>query len=238
MSETRTTRIRKTFIVMEYEKGLLYREGRFEKLLDAGIYRFWRWEDVEVTYITTRQLSEVISGQEILTSDKIGVRVSLIAQYVVSDPVTAINTVENYSEQLYQDLQLELRHAVAGRTTEELLAARAELSTELLNAVAPLSEAYGVTLKRVGIRDIVLPGSVRNVFLKEVEADREGRAELIKARHEVAAARARANTAKIMSENPQVARLQELELLSKMANKNGNVILLPDLASLFVPRKD
>src|SRR6185295_6927573 len=93
---------------------------------------------------------------------------------------------------------------------------------------------YGVELKRVGVRDIVLPGQVRSVFMQELEADRAGRADLIKARHEVAAARARANTAKILTENPAVMRLQEIDALVQLAGKEGNVIVLPNLADLLV----
>ncbi|MEL6149602.1 MAG: hypothetical protein AAFR56_08250, partial [Chloroflexota bacterium] len=92
---------------------------------------------------------------------------------------------------------------------------------------------YGIELRRVGVRDVVLPGVVRNVFLKEVEADREGRAELVKARHEVAAARARANTARIMSENPNIQRMQEIEALVKIAGRNGSMVLLPAFADLL-----
>jgi regulator of protease activity HflC (stomatin/prohibitin superfamily) len=229
-------RFRHEVTVWEYERGLLYREGRFERLLPPGRYLFWRWEKVRVVRVSGRQMSEVITGQEILSSDKIETRISLIAQYFVSDPVLAINSVASYTDQLYQELQLSLREAVASRTVEQLLEARDEIGVWLLERVAPSALNYGVTLKRVGIRDIVLPGVVRTVFLKEVEADRTGRADLIRARHEVAAARARANTARILAENPDVARMQELDALVNLAGKQGNVVLLPGLADLLVPR--
>jgi regulator of protease activity HflC (stomatin/prohibitin superfamily) len=222
--------------VWEYERGLLYRDGKFVKVLMPGRYAFWRWQQMRVTKLSVRQMSQVITGQEILTADKVEVRVSLIAQYSVTDPVAATNAVENYVDQLYQDLQLSLREAVASLTIDALLEARETLANGLLAQVAPLAAAYGVTLKRVGMRDVVLPGSVRNVFLKEVEADREGRAELVRARHEVAAARARANTAKILAENPNVARMQEIDALVKLAGKSGNVVMLPNIADMFVPR--
>ena len=229
-------RIRKELIIIEYERALLYEQGQFTRLLEPGRYVFWRWDKVSFDRVSLRQMSEVISGQEVLSSDKIGVRVSLIAHYAVTDPVAAITTVENYGEQLYQELQLALRNMIASRTVEELLAARDEISDELMTVVAPQAEVYGITLRRVGVRDIVLPGNVRNVFMLEVEADRQGRAELIKARHEVAAARARANTAKILTENPAVIRLQELDALVNLAGKNGNVIVLPNLAELLTSR--
>lgn len=225
--------LKKEVTIYEYERGLLYKEGRYERLLEPGRYVFWRWERVDVTPVSTRQMSEVVSGQAILTSDRIEVRVSLVAQYRIADPVLAVNSVASYSDQLYQDLQLVLRDLVAARELDQLLEARNEIAEELLAGVAEGALEYGIELKRVGVRDIVLPGVVRNVFLKEVEADREGRAELVKARHEVAAARARANTAKILSENPNIQRMQEIEALVKIAGRNGSMILLPAFADLL-----
>jgi len=226
--------LQQQFIVKQYERALLYKDGKFERLLDAGKYTFWRWENIELTYVSMRQMSEVISGQEMLTADKIGVRVSLIAQYVVDDPVKAVNVVENFSQQLYQALQLELRNQITALTIDQLLETRADMSDAVITKIKPLASEYGVTLKRVGVRDIVLPGNVRAVIMEEFDAERKGRADLIKARHEVASARARANTAKILSENPNVMRMQELDALVTLASKNGNVVMLPDLASLFV----
>jgi regulator of protease activity HflC (stomatin/prohibitin superfamily) len=157
----------------------------------------------------------------------------LVAQYRVSDPLLAVNTVTSYSEQLYQDLQLVLRELVASRELDALLDDRNEIADALLAGVSPGALEYGIELKKVGVRDIVLPGVVRNVFLSEVQADREGRAELVRARHEVAAARARANTAKIMQDNPNIQRMQELEALVKIAGRNGSMVLLPTFSDLL-----
>ncbi|NDJ52072.1 MAG: slipin family protein [Chloroflexi bacterium] len=228
--------LRHEVIIWEYERALLFKNGQFQRMLEPGRYEFWRWERIRILVVSLRQMSEVVNSQAILTADKIEVRVSLIAQYQVEDPQLAVSAVESYSEQLYQDLQLTLRDLISGYEIDPLLEARAELGENLLQAVAPRAQAYGVTLSRVGIRDIVLPGSVRNVFLREVEADREGRADLVKARHEVAAARARANTAKILAQNPNVARMQELDTLVKLAGRNGSVVVLPNMADLLVPR--
>lgn len=226
-------RLKKHITIYEYERGLLYREGKFDTLLEPGRYVWWRWERVDVTPVSTRQMSEVVSGQAILTSDRIEVRVSLVAQYRIADPVLAMNSVASYSDQLYQDLQLVLRDLVAARDLAALLDDRSEIATALMDGVKEQALTYGVELMRVGIRDIVLPGVVRNVFLKEVEADLEGRAELVKARHEVAAARSRANTARILAENPNIQRMQELEALVKIAGRNGSMVLLPAFGELL-----
>jgi regulator of protease activity HflC (stomatin/prohibitin superfamily) len=120
---------------------------------------------------------------------------------------------------------------------DQLLEGRAEIGAELLRLSAEPATRYGVSLTRVGLRDVILPREVQRVMMMEVEADRAGRADLVKARHEVAAARARANTAKLLAEAPEVIRMQELDALLALAGKGGNVVLLPNLADLLVPRR-
>ncbi|MFP4394586.1 MAG: slipin family protein [Anaerolineales bacterium] len=219
--------------VWEYEQGLLYERGRFIKLLPPGRYRLWRWQHRQIEKVSLRQVSQTISGQEVLTTDKVPVRVTLIAQYSVADPRLALHSVESYVERLYQDLQLTLREIISTRDVEALLSDRDALSTELFDSVVEAAGGYGVTVHRVGVKDVILPGSVQRTFLKEVEADRSGRANLVAARHETAAARARANTARMMRENPVIMRLQELETLVAMASQHGNVVIVPGLESLF-----
>ena len=221
--------MREVVQVWEYERGLLYQKGRFTRLLDPGRYVLWPWQHRHIQKVDTRETSQTVQGQEILTSDKVGVRVTLIAQYRVDDPVAATHNVESYVNQFYQDLQLTLRESITGRSVEEILEDRDALSTQLMEEVAPRAAVYGVTVRRVGVKDVILPGTVRHVFLQEVEADRRGRAELIAARHETAAARAKANTAKLLRNNPNAMRLQELETLTALASKSGNVLVIPGL---------
>jgi hypothetical protein len=224
--------------VKEYERGLLYAKGRFLRLAEPGAYRTWRWQSRRIERIDLRETSHSVDGQEILTSDKIGVRIALIAQFRVTDPVAALHQVENYQSQLHQDLQLTLREIVTGRTLEELLKDRDALSSQLQAAVASRAATYGIALSRVGVKDIVLPANVRAVFMQEVEADLKGRASLVAARHEVAAARARANIAKMLQDNPELIQLQLIEALTTLAGKPGNVIVVPGLDGLLGGRRE
>jgi regulator of protease activity HflC (stomatin/prohibitin superfamily) len=219
--------------VWEYERGLLYQKGQFVRQLEPGRYRLWRWRHQAIRKVSLRQTSQTISGQEILTRDKVPLRITLIAQYAVADPPLALHVVESYVEQLYQDLQLALRYLVADHTIDNLLAERDKLGEPLQESVAPLAEVYGIELHRVGVKDIILPGSVQNVFLREIEADRLGRAALVAARHETAATRAKANTAKLILDNPSLMRLQELDTLAKLASKPGNLLIVPGLENLL-----
>jgi regulator of protease activity HflC (stomatin/prohibitin superfamily) len=229
--------LRKEITVFQYERGLLYRDGVMERVLEPGRYRFKSSERVEVAKISLREMSHIVPGQGLLTSDHVEVRVTLVAQYRVTDPEQALQAVENYIEQLHQELQLALRDVIAARTVDKLLEDRTEIGAELLRLSAEPAKRYGVELTRVGLRDVILPREVQKVLLMEVEADRTGRAELVKARHEVAAARARANTAKLLAETPEVARMRELDALLALAGKGGNVVLLPNLADLFTPKR-
>ncbi|MBY0456626.1 MAG: slipin family protein [Gemmataceae bacterium] len=230
--------LRKEISVFEYERGLLYREGRMERVLTPGRYTFGASEPVEVAKVSLRETSHVVPGQGLLTADKVEVRVTLVAQYRVTDPALALVAVENYTEQLHQELQLSLRDVVSGRTMDQLLEGRSEIGSELLRLSVDSAKRYGVELTRVGLRDVILPREVQRVLMMEVEADRTGRAELVKARHETAAARARANTAKLLAETPEAARMRELDALVALAGKGGNVVLLPNLAELLLPRGD
>lgn len=224
--------------VWEYERGLLYQNGKFDKLLEPGRYNLWFWQHRHITKVDVRETSQTIQGQEVLSKDKVPIRVTLVAQYTVSNPIAAVHNVESYINQLYQDLQLTLRESISARTVEEVLEDRDALSSQLLEDVTTRAEQYGVTLNRVGVKDVILPGIVRNVFLQEVEADRRGRAELVAARHETAAARAKANTAKLMRDNPQIMRLQELGTLASLASKAGNVLIIPGLEALLSKEPD
>jgi regulator of protease activity HflC (stomatin/prohibitin superfamily) len=224
---------RKVVMVREYERGLFYRDGKFVELLSPGRYVWWSWEHCQIDCVDLRERSQTIEGQEVLSADRIGVRVTLIAQFKVADPVAARHTVADPPGQLYQDLQLTLREAITGRTLEELLNERELLSSRIQAEVAPRAAKYGVELTRVGVKDMVLPGPVRAMFLQEVEAEHKGRASLVAARHEVAAARARANTAKLLQESPHLLRMQELEVLAQLASKSGNVLIIPGLQSLL-----
>ncbi|MEM8670502.1 MAG: slipin family protein [Planctomycetota bacterium] len=219
--------------IFEFQRGLLYDKGKFARELEPGFYRYWFWQKQSITVVDMRETSQTIEAQEILTADKIGIRVTLIAQFQVTDAQKATHRVENYLSQLYQDLQLTLREAVSSRKLDELMESRESLADSILEQVAPRVTEYGLDLKRVGLKDIVLPGAVRAVFLSEMEADLKGKANLVAARHETAAARARANTAKMMQDNPNLARMQELEMLNNLASKSGNVIVLPGLERLF-----
>lgn len=214
----------KTVVVHEHECALFYRNGRFDKQVGAGRYVLWgnHWR---VVAFDIRRSSMMIPCQEILTRDPIPVRITLAVDFEVVDPLKATTEVEKYNEQLYLDVQVVLRESLAELSFDEFLDRKKALGELVRKAVRDLASEYGVDLHRVAIKDVTMPGNIRSMMLKTVEAEKSAQASLIKAREEVAAARARANAAKMMAENPAVLKLKELETLTELAKSPGSTIV-------------
>jgi regulator of protease activity HflC (stomatin/prohibitin superfamily) len=220
-------------IVYEHQRALVYRNGRYVRTVGPGRHRLWRplLRETAVVF-DMRQQAITLAGQEILTSNHVPIRLALAANYRVADAVAAQHEVENWMQQLYLELQLALREIVAGLTFDALLEQKAALGEQVLAAVAPSAARYGVELLRAAIKDVMMPASIREMMLKTVEAEKSAAASLIKAREEVAAARARANAARMVAEQPAALRLKELEALAEVAKSPASTIVFAGSAGL------
>ena len=159
--------------IWEHECGLLYEKGRcINGALKPGRYRLWRWQHRCIKTITLQQISQTLGGQEVLTKDKVLIRVTVIAQYAVSNAFKAQHIVENYVERLHQDVQIALRDIINTRSVDEILTERTILSSELHAITAPLTKSYGITLHRVVVKDVVFPSATQRMLRKEWETHR------------------------------------------------------------------
>lgn len=179
------------YIIKDTHRGLLYRDGAFERVLGAGRYAFpvsifrrifGRAPAVEVVLVDMRSRELIIKGQEILTSDKVALRVSIVVQFVVVDPKAAIHAVEKFEDRLYSDVQLAARRALARMTLEEILTNRTRLSSEILEDVKEAAASYGVNIGRADVRDLSFPGNVQEVMNRVLTAERQAQAQLVEAR--------------------------------------------------------
>jgi regulator of protease activity HflC (stomatin/prohibitin superfamily) len=209
-------------IVMEYQAGLLYRNGKFRRRLGPGRYWLFRPRDV-ITRVDVRPQLVNVTGQEVATSDGVSLKLSLACRYSVENPERAINHVADYQQALYQVLQLALREAVSGSTADALLSARKEWGERLLALTAGPAEEFGLKLQAVNLKDITFPGELKKIFAQVVQAQKEGQAALERARGESAALRNLANAANLVKDNPA---LMQLRLLQQLGTSSGNTILL------------
>ena len=200
--------------------ALLIVDGQLAKVLEPGLHVFWKFQrSVKVDILDRRVQALEVSGQDILTRDKVSLRVNLTALWQLLDIVTARAGLQNFVEFVYKELQFALREAIGGRTLDELLGAKGDLDREIQASALSRIEKHGIQLVSVGVKDIILPGDMKEILNKVVEAEKVAQANLIKRREETAATRSLLNTARLMDENPTLMRLKELETLEKVTEK-------------------
>ena len=200
--------------------GLLVVDGEMVKVLEPGMHAFWKYQRALKTELVDRRVQAMeVAGQEILTRDKVSLRVNLTAMWQVLDVVKARSTLTNFVEFAYKELQFALREAVGARTLDELLGDKGALDREIGAAVRPKVAEHGLAIHSVGVKDVILPGEMKTILNQVVEAEKVAQANLIKRREETAATRSLLNTARLMDENPTLLRLKELETLEKVTEK-------------------
>ena len=196
---------------------LLFRDGVLTDRLGQGLHVYWKGTSKVVTKtVDLREQIADVAGQEIMTADKVSLRVNLLVTYQVTDPVKAVTAVADHAQALYREAQLTLRAAVGTRTLDALLADKESVGGEVRLALSARTVEFGIAVRGVGLRDIVLPGDMKTLLNQVIAAQKEAEANLIRRREETAAARSQANTAKLLAESPQLARLKELELLKEV----------------------
>lgn len=210
--------------VFEFERGLRYRRGRFTGVLPPGSHWVARRSGA-ITKVDVRVQTVTIPGQELLTSDGIGIKVSLVSRLAIVDPAKAVNSVQNVMLAVYALVQVALREAVSAGTLDDLLAARADMGSKVASAVSEAALELGIKVDAVDVRDVMLPGDLKRIFSQELAARKEGLATLEKARGETAALRNLANAARMVEQSPA---LIQLRLLQHLGGTTGNTVVLGD----------
>ncbi len=212
--------------VKEYETGLLFVNRNLQGTLAPGEYCFWKiGSSVQVKTVDTRLVQEDIAGQEVLTADKVTLRIHLVCHYRVADAEKALMTVNDYREQLHLAAQLALRAYVGRYRLDEILESKDKMGAWLLEELRKKGESLYLTVEDAGVRDIILPGEVRDIMNTVLVAEKKAQANVITRREEVASTRSLLNTAKLMEENETLYRLKELEYLERICDKVGSIHL-------------
>jgi regulator of protease activity HflC (stomatin/prohibitin superfamily) len=205
---------------------LVYRSGDLEGRLPSGRNVLFRGQG-KLSYksVDLREKTAEVAGQEIMTGDKVSLRVTLVVSYQVVDAVKSVTVAADADQALYREAQLALRVAVGSRTLDQLLADKNAVGGEVQSALSSRTGEFGVQVRSVGLRDVILPGEMKMILNQVIEAEKRAQAELIRRREETAAARSQANTARILAENPGLGRLRELELLKEvLAGTNATFV--------------
>lgn len=207
-----------TITVPTGNKGLFYRDGDLVETLAPGDYRFWRKAGLfNVFLIDCRESVADVAGQEIMTADKVTLRINAVVTYKVVDERAAVSKVEDFRQSLYREAQLVLRAVIGTRDLDSLLGGKDEVLDELFKNLERRVTPFGLEVLGFGIKDIILPGEMKELLNQVTQARKAAEASVITRREETAAMRSQANTAKILESNPVLMRLRELETLEKVA---------------------
>lgn len=216
----------RVYVVESYERAVMEVDGRVERMLEAGTYFFWKTaEQIRLNKVDLRVQQMEVSGQEILTKDKAAIRVNYFSQYKVTDVLKALTNNKEFEKQLYVITQLAIRESVGTLTLDELMARKEELANEIGETVRASAEILGVEVLSGGIKDIILPGEVKEIMNQVLIAEKKAQANTIMRREETASTRSLLNTAKLMEENTMLFKLKEMEYVEKIADKINTISL-------------
>jgi len=226
------------------EKGALFIDQKFISVLEPGDYYFWKTAlNVDVVKVDLRLQQKEISGQELLTKDRIMLRINFVFQYKVFDSLLLIREVLNLEEQLHVIFQLSLREYVGNLTLDEILQKKEEIGSFVLEKVNPNLKKIGLEAHGAGVKDVILPGEIKDIINQVLIAEKRAQANVITRREETASTRNLLNTAKLMEENPILYRLKELEYLERLMEKVNEINvtsgdgLLDQLRNIVLPKE-
>ena len=203
--------------VFEYQKGLLFHRGRFARLLDAGTHQLSRKHD-HLVKMDMRPALYTVPGQEILTRDKISIKITAGGSYAISDPRTVFSSSTSYAAAFYAEAQQVLREVVQGFDLESLLGDRSEINTAMHQALEAKAATMGLDVKAFAIRDIMLPAGLKKALGGLLEAQKEAQIAVEKARGEQAVLRSLANSSRLYAEHPTLLSARLVQTLDTGAH--------------------
>ncbi|MEN9868721.1 MAG: hypothetical protein RL748_4311 [Pseudomonadota bacterium] len=214
--------------------GLLYVDGVLQEALKPGFYSYWHGgKRLSMTMVDTRLTVLEITGQEMLTQDKVPLRVNVTAGYRIVNAPLVMSGLADYKDFIYKEIQFALRAAIGSKTLDGLLENKNETDEQILATMKQKAAVQGIDMISLGIKDLILPGEIKTMLAKVVEAEKAAQANVIRRREETAATRSLMNTSKVMEDNPVALRLKELETLEKITEKIDHISVYGGLESLL-----
>ncbi|MCW1883317.1 slipin family protein [Luteolibacter flavescens] len=203
-----------TVVVRQHEAALLFQHGKLVRTLAAGRHWFLG-TGYEVKRFDIRRSDLQVAGQEFLTADKAGLKVSAVVEYHIADPVAFSGVAENPLGSLYHAAQIALRDVIGSQDLEAIIDRKTDLSAALVVRVKSHAEDLGLALDGIHVKDIIIAGDLRKVFTEALTARQQSLVVLEKARAEAAAIRTLANAARVFEAHPALLQLKFLQAIEK-----------------------
>lgn len=224
-------------IVQEYERGVVFRLGRLVDARGPGLILLIPILE-RMVKVDLRTITMDVPPQEVITRDNVTIKVNAVLYFRVVDPQNAVVRILDYVRATSQIAQTTLRSTLGQSELDELLANRDEINAKLQIIIDEQTEAWGIKVSVVEVKDVELPQMMQRAMARQAEAEREKRAKIIHAQGELQAAETLAEAAVIMSENPSTLQLRYLQTLSEIASERNSTVIFPvplDIISAFIP---
>jgi regulator of protease activity HflC (stomatin/prohibitin superfamily) len=224
-------------VLAEYERGVMFRLGRFNGVKTAGLK--WIIPGVDrLVRISLREIVMDVPPQEVITRDNVSVKVNAVLYFRVLHPEKAVIQVENYMYGTSQLAQTTLRSVCGQAELDDLLSERDRINQQLQEIIDLQTEPWGVKVRAVEVKQIDLPPDMQRAMAKQAEAEREKRSKVIHAEGELQASQRLADAAKILSSEPAALQLRYLQTLSEIATENSSTTIFPIPMDLLRPFYD
>ena len=210
--------------INQYERGILFTCGKFSRVLEPGwrlvlpIFQFFKKVDIRTKAVD-------VPEQEAITKDNVSVKINAVVYYRVNDPGKAICEVEDFYYAVSQLAQTTMRNIVGSVTLDELLSEREKISTDICSVIDKATDAWGIKVENVELKDVALPEEMKRVIAKVAEAEREKAAVITKSVGEVEAANNLAEAANIMGSTPGALHLRTLATLNDLSSDQSNTVI-------------
>ena len=213
-------------ILREYERAVKFRLGRYAGIKGPGIFLIVPGID-KIMKVDLRTLTLDVPKQRVVTKDNVSVDVDAVVYMRVVNPNDAIMKVEHYIMATSLLAQTTLRDILGQSDLDELLTKRDEINTRLQKIIDEATDAWGIKVSAVTIRDVSLPEEMLRAIAKQAEAERERRSRVIMAQGEFEAAKKMAEAAGQYQKNPSALRLRELQTLTEIAREKNMIVVSP-----------
>ncbi|MDJ0786515.1 MAG: slipin family protein [Myxococcota bacterium] len=221
-------------VLQEYERGVIFRLGRFSGVKEAGIKWIIPFVD-RLVRISLREIVMDVPVQEVITRDNVSVKVNAVLYFRVLHPEKAVIQVENYLYGTSQLAQTTLRSVCGQAELDELLAERESINRQLQEIIDLQTEPWGVKVRAVEVKQIDLPADMQRAMAKQAEAEREKRSKIIHAEGEAQAAERLAEASAVLDRQPSALQLRYLQTLSEIATENSSSIVFPIPIDILKP---
>lgn len=213
-------------VVQEYERGVIFRLGRFVGAKGPGLFFIIPFID-RMMKVDLRTVTLDVPSQEAISRDNVTIKVNAVVYFRVLDPGAAIIQVEDYRRATWQIAQTTLRNVIGQSELDELLSHREKVNDELQRIIDEQTEPWGIKVSIVEVKDVELPQTMQRAMAKQAEAEREKRAKIIHAEGEFSAAKQLAEAAVVIAREPATMQLRYLQTLTEIAVEKNSTIIFP-----------